>query len=352
MKRITTRDIAKHIGMHYTTVAEALRNSPRISEKTKKRVSEAAKELGYKPDPILAALNAYRCSKKIDRRSATIAWINTHPTPEPTQGQRGIGWECYCGAKERVEELGYKLENFWLQNPRMTDKRATSILIARGIKGVLIPPLDAGVQTLEFDWEKFSAVRLGHSLRATNLPSVTPDQVGNTITLFKFLVRSGFKRIGLACPRWINQRVNFGFAAGFLGAHQEYLPDHLPAPLFQEDLNEETKPKFLEWVREYRFDALVLHQNDDYESVLKEAGIRVPEDLSLAWTSLFSNDPDRCGIHEDGKTIGRQGIDLIVAMLNRGQFGPSHPQTDLHVHGTLVLGKTLKMPHSGQILGQ
>lgn len=344
MKRITTRDIAKHVGLHYTTVAEALRNSPRISAKTKERVNAAAKELGYKPDPILAALNAYRCNKQSDRRSATIAWVNTQPTPEPSEIKRGITWECYMGASERVEELGYKLENFWLQNPRMSDKRATSILVARGIRGILIPPLDEEVKKLDFDWDKFSAVRLGHSLRESNLPSVSPDQVGNMINLFKFLIQSGFKRIGLACPRWINRRVNSGFVAGFMGAHFEYIPDSPPPPVFDKNLNEDSRAEFVEWVRKHRFDALILHRNDDYESILKEAGIRVPEDLSLTWISLFHKTTHRCGIYEDGKAIGRQGIDLIVAMLNRGQFGPSQPQVDLHVHGTLILGETLKLP--------
>ena len=348
IKRITTRDIAKHLGLHYTTVAEALRNSPRISAKTKERVDKAAKDLGYTPDPILAALNAYRCNKKIDRRSATIAWINTSPTQEPAKVKMGITWDCYVGAKERVGELGYNLEHFWLQNPRMTDKRATSILVARGIKGDLLPPLDEEVKTLDFDWDKFSAVRLGHSLRDSNLPSVSPDQVGNTINLFKFLVRAGYKRIGFACPRWINQRVNSGFAAGFMGAHNEYLPDQPLFPLFQKDLKDDTKGEFLDWVRKHRFEALILHHNDDYESVLKEAGIRIPEDISLAWISLFSSSTSRSGIYEDGRVIGRQGVDLIVAMLNRGEFGPSEPQTDLHVHGTLVLGKTIKLP--GQAL--
>jgi len=347
MERVTTRDIAKHLGLHYTTVAEALRNSPRISEKTRKRVTEAAEKLGYRPDPLLSALNAYR-SNKADRRSATIAWINTYENMDSAHFKEGFNFNCLRGAKKRVEELGYKLENFWLHHPRMSDKRASGILVARGIKGVLVPPLDEEVKSLDFDWEKFSAVRLGHSLRESHLPSVSPDQAGNTQRLFKFLVRAGFRRIGFACPRWINQRVSSGFVSGFMGAHHEHLPDIQPFPMFEKGLNEETKAEFVNWVREHKFDVLVVHRNDDYESVLKEAGIRVPEDLSLAWITLFHKNTHRCGIYENGELIGRHGIDLIVAMLNRGEYGPSDHQTDLRLHGTLVLGQTLKLPKSNK----
>lgn len=345
-KRITTRDIAKQLGLHYTTVAEALRNSPRISTKTRKLVSETAKEMGYQPDPILSALNAYRSNNKTDRRSATIAWINTYEEKGTEHYKKGFIYDCLVGATERVEELGYKLENFWLHNPRMSDKRASNILVARGIRGVLVPPLYEKVKTLEFDWEKFSAVRLGHSLRESKLPSVSPDQVGNTHRLFKFLVRAGFRRIGFACPGWINRRVSSGFVSGFLGAHYEYLPEIEPFPLFQKDLNKDTEVEFIQWVRTHRFDVLLLHRNDDYESVLAKAGIRVPEDLSLAWVALLNKNSHRCGIYEFGESIGRQGINLIVAMLNRGEFGPSTHQSDLRLHGTLVVGQTLKLPES------
>lgn len=343
IKRITTRDIAKHLGLHYTTVAEALRNSPRISAKTRARVNAAAKDLDYKPDPILNALNAYRCNGKTDRRLATIAWINTY---EKEHLKIGFTHDCFLGTGERVNELGYKLEKFWINSPQMSHKRASDILVARGIKGVLVPPLDERVKTLDLAWENFSAVQLGYSLRDSNLPLVSADQVGNTRRLFRFLTRAGFKRIGLACPRWINQRVNTGFVSGFLGAHQEYLPDTKPFPLFQKDLGEDTEHEFIEWIKHHKLEALIVHRNDDYESVLSKAGIRVPEDISLAWLTLFNRNSHRCGIYENGELVGRHGINLLVAMINRGEYGPSIPRSELLLHGTLVVGRTIQLPES------
>jgi LacI family transcriptional regulator len=47
-KEITIYDIAKKLGISTATVSRALNNSPSISERTRKRVHEAARELGYR----------------------------------------------------------------------------------------------------------------------------------------------------------------------------------------------------------------------------------------------------------------------------------------------------------------
>ena len=44
--------------------------------------------------------------------------------------------EQYTGATRRAEELGYKLDHFWLTEPGMTAARATQILRTRNITGL------------------------------------------------------------------------------------------------------------------------------------------------------------------------------------------------------------------------
>jgi LacI family transcriptional regulator len=59
-KRVTVYDIAEKLGVSHVTVSLALRNHPSISEKRRVQVRKLADEMGYAPDPHLAALAAYR----------------------------------------------------------------------------------------------------------------------------------------------------------------------------------------------------------------------------------------------------------------------------------------------------
>ncbi|MFU0831472.1 MAG: Transcriptional regulator, LacI family [Oscillospiraceae bacterium] len=47
---VTIKDIAKRANVSHTTVSRALRNSPLIGEKTRKRIQELAKEMNYVPN--------------------------------------------------------------------------------------------------------------------------------------------------------------------------------------------------------------------------------------------------------------------------------------------------------------
>ena len=59
-RRVTQREIAHAAGLHFSTVSLALRNSPLLPLATRKKVKQIAQSLQYQPDPMLAALNAYR----------------------------------------------------------------------------------------------------------------------------------------------------------------------------------------------------------------------------------------------------------------------------------------------------
>jgi DNA-binding LacI/PurR family transcriptional regulator len=56
MKRVTIKDIAKHLTLSVSTVSRALVDDKNIRRETKEKVLEAAKTLGYKPNPVATNL--------------------------------------------------------------------------------------------------------------------------------------------------------------------------------------------------------------------------------------------------------------------------------------------------------
>ncbi len=64
---VTIKDIAKKLGLNFSTVSRALNNKPGVSEKTRKLVVETAKKMGYRPNTIARGL--------VSRSTKTLAVI-------------------------------------------------------------------------------------------------------------------------------------------------------------------------------------------------------------------------------------------------------------------------------------
>src|SRR5687767_11091869 len=74
-RRVTLADVARVAGVHRTTVALALRNHPGLPGDTLKRLKTLARKMGYRPDPTLAALNAYRIGAAGRSNVQVIAYL-------------------------------------------------------------------------------------------------------------------------------------------------------------------------------------------------------------------------------------------------------------------------------------
>jgi LacI family transcriptional regulator len=55
---VSIKDVAKRAGVAISTVSKVLNNYPNVSEKTKKKVNEAVKELNFVPNSVAAALSS------------------------------------------------------------------------------------------------------------------------------------------------------------------------------------------------------------------------------------------------------------------------------------------------------
>ncbi|MDE5415570.1 LacI family DNA-binding transcriptional regulator [Alkalihalobacterium chitinilyticum] len=148
---VTIKDVAKRANVAPSTVSRVIANSSRISEKTKERVREAMKELGYHPN-----LNARSLANKSTKtigvvmpNSAKIAFQNPF-FPEVIRGistkahQEGFGLYLSTGQSEdeifeEVKQMVYggRVDGILLLYSRVNDK-IMPFLIEQGFPFVLI----------------------------------------------------------------------------------------------------------------------------------------------------------------------------------------------------------------------
>jgi len=343
MRRPTLRNVAEAAGVHLSTAARAIKNDPRISSKTRLKVRSVAKQIGYFRDPMMAAFAAYRQKVRTTGFRGTMAWITNYPQVD---GWRNWTTDLYhAGARERALELGYNLEEFWLHAPGMTARRASNILVARGIRGLLLSPQPRSRGHLSLKWDQFATVAFGYSMVRPKMNLVTTAHFRSVVTVVRNLRALGYRRIGWACPRKMDVRMEHLWTSSYHSELQT-LPESQGIPFF----TSYQKPEFIAWFERWRPQAIITLDVPPIIDWLTERGYHVPRDVGVA--SLIVPEPDRhlSGIDERSKVVGTTAVDLLADMIQRGEYGiPKDPLLVL-VQGVWLSGHTVAkaMPTSEQ----
>lgn len=338
--RVSLRDIGKILGVSHVTVSLALRDNPRISAEVREKVKQTAVELGYQPDPMLAALAQYRKGKSAAPITAAIAWINGWQQPEKLRQLKEFD-AYWTGASKAATKFGYRLEEFRLGDD-MSPDRLHQILTARGITGILLPPQRPVPDWKKFPWENYSVVRFGRSLKNPRTHLVTADQVANTILAFEEIHALGYKRIGFVTNE-INISHGHLFEAGYLIAQRAVEPKNRLAVFdyteFKSAPTAKRQQAFLAWYKKNRPDA-IFTDVAELSQLIKSVDIRIPEDVAIACTTLLDTAVDS-GIDQHPEEIGRVGFLMLNSLVNDGSRGIPQIFRQNLVEGSWVHGTTM-----------
>ncbi|WP_221028722.1 LacI family DNA-binding transcriptional regulator [Actomonas aquatica] len=336
--KATLQDVANAAGVHRTTVSLALRDHPRIPAATRERVKAVANQLGYRINPLVAALMQTRRLGRRDRH-VTLAFVTSYPTRygwRPTHHDRP---NFFPGAAQRAQELGYKLEDFWLAEPGMTSARFCRILASRGINGLLIGRLPPGLRSLNLDWNRFSCVALGLTLRSPVLHHVTENHFDTAAQAMQRCVERGYRRIG-----FVYSEANDSPSVGdrWLGAyllHRNTVPKSRQLPVCPGDPTDEAK--FAAWFRRHRPDAIIANHIPPLLPWLARLQVSVPDEVGLVGLESHSS-VDCAGVRYDPAVVGALAVDMLVGLLHRNETGiPQSNQHEVLLTGVWHEGQTL-----------
>lgn len=346
--RITIRDIAEKAKVHFTTVSMALRNSPKLPQQTRARIQAIAEEMGYRPDPVLGALNYYRHSRRSHSHQATLGWINNLASQQEIP-RHPLLVNYLSGAMKRAEKLGFKIDQIFLREPGMSPERIHNILRSRNISGLLIAPQPNNAPEVNLKWEYFSAVKFGHSLQKPELHTIVSHQYHAMRTMLQELRKLGYRRIGVAIERELDFRANNNWQAAFWVDYHSQPEENRVEPFFFSSKEAKSQDAFKEWFHAHKPEVMGLVGVTFVEEIFS-LGLKIPQQVGLAMCGTNNpgqyisaesfkkitsasrskdsdNSPIISGVYEDRIKVGHMAVDLLVAMLARQETGiPEHPQ--------------------------
>jgi len=337
--RPTLRDIAAATGYHFTTVGLALRGDTRILPATAEKIRQKAAELGYAQDAMLSALSSYRHSKQ-GRFVGLIGYLHTFDVKKDYLINHRAR-ATHQAAEARAKELGFKLEAINVRTAGLSGKRLTAMLQARGIRGLVLPPLmPLPDHFIELDWTRFATVAVGYSILTPKTYRAVFNQAYTMKLALRELRKLGYRRIGLQYYHESDVRTSGNILGAYL-VDQLYQPESDRLPLL---LTTESPPANLRsWIDQHRPDCIIA-ASQSLLPVLEKLGLRVPEDIGLAVLSRADDDCPVAGVDEQSDLLGASAVDFVVSLLQTNQHGlPLYPRFML-VEGRWVWTPTLRSP--------
>lgn len=338
------RKIAEKAGVTRMAVSLALRGRPGVSPKTRQHILSIAKTLGYTPDPEIAKLLSRIRSRVPPESRSCLALLTSGSTPQ--EWKRYVTERKYVeGSIERARQYGYRVEEFWINEPGLTPSRLSNILWNRGIEGVIIAPLQGRLsrhhgRSIELDFSMFSLVEISETVAWPDLDRAMHDQYTSTLKCLEELHKLNYRRIGLVLDEALDVRVNGRWTAAFLRHRSLEGGKNYPPPLILAAPDHAT---FRRWLKRHRPD-VIISLDHFADAMIKASGLKIPRDIGYVSLDLEGDSlrqPDLSGIDQNSRLVGAAAVDLLVGSIHRGHVGiPDHP-VRIEVEGTWLLGKTV-----------
>ncbi|PAW79932.1 MAG: hypothetical protein B9S32_00990 [Verrucomicrobia bacterium Tous-C9LFEB] len=313
--RITTKDIARTLGLNPSTVSRALHNHPQIAASTKEAVQSAARRLGYHEDPSLKSLVSYRWAPRNRAGLTSIALIlETSKPGDYHPGELEAIEQCKLGATD----LGYTVETFALSDYR-NPAALSKVLYHRGISGVLIGRTTRShdPERFFFDWSKFAVVAVDAGATGFLCHNVLANHICAVGRLWRTLLAKGYCRVGAVLQNDLTRRLH-SHEIGAYSYGQLNLPASKRIPICNAHPHSEPG-EIVRWARRHRPEVVISRYEETLE-VLRAAGLRIPETMHFVALELLESRGETAGF-EYVKSCYTEAVVQLDALLRLNRMG-------------------------------
>ncbi|MEM6821746.1 MAG: LacI family DNA-binding transcriptional regulator, partial [Verrucomicrobiota bacterium] len=303
MSKITLQNVADKAGVSAATVSRSLREDPNQASNTRKRIQKIAKEMGYEFNPMVSQTMSLVRRQRDSLQRGNLAYVN--PCLYERELENSIRY--FHGAKKRAKAYGYQVEHLWYNRQKMTGKRFHEILVARGIRGILVAPLYEFTETIDIRWNQFACVIYGLTLERPVLHRTTDDHAEGMHLALEKLREKGYRRIGFVTEERMEKQSRHIWLSVFYWDLQnrpraERVP---PLQIGMRSINqmkawyEKHKPEVVICAGKANRFFLDLHKS----KAGQPAFVTLEADLT--------NVPEASGVRQRAEEVGAIGVDLV-----------------------------------------
>lgn len=304
--QITMKEIARKLGVSVSTVSRALKDSPELHPDTKKKIVEAAKAMNYQYNLLAQSL-------RISRTKVLGVVV-----PELTSHFFSSN---ISGISDTAYRRGYNVMICQSNESYEQEKANVRTLVSSQVDGLLIS-LSRETKSYEHLQELYDRgipfMMFDRVTEEIPVSKVTVDDAHGAYLAVRHLLEQGCRKIAyFSGPEdlYISKKRK----EGYLEALKEFGIPEAEASIYVTDLTSEGNRKIsLEMLANKNRPDAVFAMIDplaiDLMIVLKEKGIRIPDEIALAG---FTNNPTSAVVDPSLTTISQPGYEM-------GKIAASH----------------------------
>jgi len=275
---VTIKDVAKRANVAPSTVSRVISNSSRISEKTKERVREAMKELGYHPN--------FNARSLANKSTSTLGIVM--PSSAKVAFQNPFFPEVLRGISMKAYQEGYGLYLSTGQTEEEILEEVKHMVYGGRVDGILLLYSKVNDQVMPFLLEQeFPFVLIGrpHNVNEDRVTYVNNDNFKAAKTVTEYLLLLGHERIG-----FIGGNLDYvvtidhmkGYGQALKNANIPILEEYM---VYNEEVKEGGQDAVIELLSNgQRPTALVVADDIMTFGVLRmlaDMDVKVPDDISI-----------------------------------------------------------------------
>ncbi len=313
---ITIKDISKKLGISVSTVSKALNGYPDVSENTRTRILEMARELDYHPNLAAQSLRRGRTSKIGLLINNPLAFVSEYIT------------EVISGAALTAEQRGNNLILYTTAVTHPNELRR--ICRAREVDGLILifEPLPDAIAVLKS--ENMPFIVFGRRVEEPGVSFVALDNCAGAYALTQHLIEQGHRRIGFTTRPilgTLSEDRFRGYKQALVEADIPLHPELIVETTIEELSGYKAMNAFLDLPEPPTavftfYDLMAANALD----AAQDRGLRVPEDVAIAGfdglrSSLITK-PRITTVQQPLNVMGQRAMELLFTRIEDNSQPP------------------------------